>query len=368
MARKYQNFLSGTLSQPLATTETVLQSPGLSALQVVSSPDHMVLVVNPEGDTVYSTGPEIVHVTSHASGQTVGQVLRGQHGTQSRAHAVNTPWVAAIIDDDWLRIDALAAQLGVVVNDGWVTENRIAAGAVARHKIGASAIAANSGVQLVDGQLATTVDGVTLEQSLTGMRVKKVSTPHYEVGSVDTNALQNLAVTNGKVADSTLTGGKLVDGTVTQLKLATLPELRLRRDAFQSVPGQSGPTTLTAISWDTEDADTNGFWSTGEQITIPTGLGGVYSISMWLKNNSGIQGAGVCPVAFLSIPQMRGAQKTDVLVGNPYEPDSAIVLGSHVSWTGRLDAGDVIRGYVRYAVTGGPFNTYGGFEMYRIGR
>lgn len=50
----------------------------------------------------------------------------------------------------------------------------------------------------------------------------------------------------------------------------------LRRAATQSI----GITSDTAISWDTEDTDTDGFITvTSSTITIPSGLDGIYSIS-----------------------------------------------------------------------------------------
>lgn len=51
--------------------------------------------------------------------------------------------------------------------------------------------------------------------------------------------------------------------------------VRLRRAAAQSV----ADATQTDISWDTEDEDTDAFWSSGATVTIPTGLGGIYAIT-----------------------------------------------------------------------------------------
>ena len=53
---------------------------------------------------------------------------------------------------------------------------------------------------------------------------------------------------------------------------------RLRRAANQSFA--SG--TQTALSWDTEDEDTDAFHSTGGTITIPSGLDGIYAIAAYL--------------------------------------------------------------------------------------
>lgn len=50
----------------------------------------------------------------------------------------------------------------------------------------------------------------------------------------------------------------------------------LQRAANQSIPNN----TLTFINWDQEDADTSGFITVpGGTITIPAGLGGIYSIA-----------------------------------------------------------------------------------------
>lgn len=50
------------------------------------------------------------------------------------------------------------------------------------------------------------------------------------------------------------------------------------RVATQSIAG--GATTYTAISWDTELTDTDGFIAvTSDTITIPSGLGGVYALT-----------------------------------------------------------------------------------------
>lgn len=51
---------------------------------------------------------------------------------------------------------------------------------------------------------------------------------------------------------------------------------RWRRAAAQSVA--TGGST-TAITWDTEDEDTDGMWSSGTTITIPSGLGGLWLIT-----------------------------------------------------------------------------------------
>ena len=54
--------------------------------------------------------------------------------------------------------------------------------------------------------------------------------------------------------------------------------VQLARFATQSIP--TGTGTFTAISWDVETTDTDGYiTATSDTITIPTGLGGLYAIS-----------------------------------------------------------------------------------------
>jgi hypothetical protein len=63
-----------------------------------------------------------------------------------------------------------------------------------------------------------------------------------------------------------------------ELWLGTRKGFRLRRVAAQSIPNTG---TATAISWDTEDSDTDAFGSVpGTTYTVPTGLDGVYGVTM----------------------------------------------------------------------------------------
>ena len=62
---------------------------------------------------------------------------------------------------------------------------------------------------------------------------------------------------------------------------------RLRRVANQLINN----ATDTAISWDQEDQDTDGFiTTTSATITIPTGLGGLYAITMYAKSTANLNG------------------------------------------------------------------------------
>lgn len=47
---------------------------------------------------------------------------------------------------------------------------------------------------------------------------------------------------------------------------------------WRRTSGQSIGTAGTVITWDTEDIDTDGFWSSGANIVVPSGLAGLYAI------------------------------------------------------------------------------------------
>lgn len=49
----------------------------------------------------------------------------------------------------------------------------------------------------------------------------------------------------------------------------------LRRVAAQTLPDAA----FTSILWDTEDADTDGLYSSGDTITVPAGGGGLWAVS-----------------------------------------------------------------------------------------
>src|SRR6266540_3251002 len=69
--------------------------------------------------------------------------------------------------------------------------------------------------------------------------------------------------------------------------LNSTPGCRLRRAANQSINN----TTDTAISWDTEDLDTDGFITTpSTTITIPAGLDGRYAITVYAQPATVITG------------------------------------------------------------------------------
>lgn len=93
MARLRYSALSGSLDAAIDSDDTVLSSPGFSAMPAVNSGNYLPIILDP----TQSTGePEIAYVTAHGTGSTSATVLRGQeqaHGAiAGRAHASGTTW------------------------------------------------------------------------------------------------------------------------------------------------------------------------------------------------------------------------------------------------------------------------------------
>jgi hypothetical protein len=83
-----------------------------------------------------------------------------------------------------------------------------------------------------------------------------------------------VAYTAGVLELCTVGGGT---GTWTTIAPASRVGCSLARTTTLSIPSGGSPTDIT---WPTETADTHGFYTpTGSIVTIPAGLGGLYSIS-----------------------------------------------------------------------------------------
>lgn len=145
------------------------------------------------------------------------------------------------------------------IGSGAVTEAKLASGAVTAAKIGTGAVVE---AKIGDGAVTSAKLGTGAVVAGT-IASGAVSSSNIEAGAVDTNAL--------------------ADGSVTVAKLG-LTEVKLRRVANQSIA--NGATT--AISWDTEDADTAGFiTATSDTLTVPSGLTGLYVIGGSMTSSAG---------------------------------------------------------------------------------
>lgn len=85
---------------PLSAGATTYNSADLNDLPVVAG-NHAIVTLDPLrqfGD------PEIVMVTAHTAAATVATIQRGMFGTVARSHPVNTLWVHAATNDDFIRV------------------------------------------------------------------------------------------------------------------------------------------------------------------------------------------------------------------------------------------------------------------------
>jgi hypothetical protein len=81
-----------------------------------------------------------------------------------------------------------------------------------------------------------------------------------------------------------------IDAAVATLQSPVRHGVRLRRS-----PQSIASATVTVIGWNTEDQDTDTYWSSGAAttITIPSGLGGIYAIT-YRVGISSLTTAGRC--------------------------------------------------------------------------
>lgn len=226
MARKYQNFISGTLSAGITSSDTTLSSTGLASMMAIANPDTLTIVLDPLG---VDGAPEIVHVTAHSGGASAATVLRAREGTTARSHNQNTAWVATVTDTDFERLDTIEA-------NGWVTSARIIDGAVVSTKIDANAVTAG---KLASGAVnnpnlfsAGVIDSAALGAG-------SVTSGKLGAGAVTSAALAGGAVTSSALASGAVGTSALVDGAVTQSKLAGSVTLPL-------AAGSVGPTHIAS--------------------------------------------------------------------------------------------------------------------------
>lgn len=105
--RLYENFVGGTLTQNLGPGVTTMQSTALAALPIITSTDHIMLTINPNG--LYGELPEIVKVISHSAFATDAQVVRAQEGTVEGNHLAsnNVTWHMGLVKSDALSFHCL---------------------------------------------------------------------------------------------------------------------------------------------------------------------------------------------------------------------------------------------------------------------
>lgn len=112
MERIRVNFRGGQIADaPLTDVAVDINSSNLSDLPVISSPDILVIVLDPDG---LNGAPEIVWVTNHTSLADFATISRGQEGSAAREHPAGTYWIHAPTVQDFIvedLFDDLATEL-----------------------------------------------------------------------------------------------------------------------------------------------------------------------------------------------------------------------------------------------------------------
>lgn len=144
---------------------------------------------------------------------------------------------------------------------------------------------------------------------------------------------------------------------------------RLRRVATQAI----ADTATTTISWDTEDADSDGYIvahaTTGTTITIPASLGGLHTMHGAVKL-AGTSSVGVSTTSHVTVKVVRGG--VTLYFTGPLSSDSTFNDGSDL-WLKipalpeiDLAAGDTVE-VTLYHNTGSSRNITAWFWLFRTG-
>ncbi len=133
--------------------------------------------------------------------------------------------------------------------------------------------------------------------------------------------------------------------------------VQLRRAANQSIAN----ITLTAISWDTQDEDVGGFWSSGTTVTVPADYDGIYVITFRVVVGTGASARNFAEVNLTSsITGLTGEYR--IPSSTPSGGESRMVA----HYTGPLAAAD---SFVcnAYQTTGGASNATALLTCYKTG-
>lgn len=176
---------------------------------------------------------------------------------------------------------------------------------------------------------------------LTGTPAASPSAPSLtQSSSVWEISLAKVAIANGY---STIAAGDVTDERVLRTVPGTRIGATLRREATQAISG----ATVTAISWDTEDQDTDAF-ATGSTFTVPGGLGGLYmgyGFLQWTALGTDLQEAWWSINDSTNRPS--GTSLAQTAMGGGYALHIVDTFGNDAGctlpFTAALNAGDVVR-------------------------
>ena len=95
------NVFGVTTDNPLSAGAVVFNSLGLQNMPAITGSQHTIVTLDPLRQF---GNPEIVIVTAHTAAATVATITRGAYGTVARSHPVNTVWVCAPLNEDFIPI------------------------------------------------------------------------------------------------------------------------------------------------------------------------------------------------------------------------------------------------------------------------
>ncbi len=240
MATLYRNFLAGTITDnPLSSGATTINSAGFANLPVVTGPDIMWLVLDPDAAT---GAPELVKVTAHTSSATSVTVVRAQQSTSARSCVTGTVW----------RIVATQTDLESFLTA--VPTNHIVQSMMADNSVG-------------------TAELINANVTLAKLASDSVDASKIVDGSVGTNELAAGAVTSAKI------------GAQAVRPAAFSPSVFTRGNGQVVLNGNSDPVTFT-----TEAQDLDG-WGTVSTSTFTCPATGVYIFAtelIWATTPGGL--------------------------------------------------------------------------------
>ena len=251
----YKGALSTAIASTGAITPTVSPTP--------KNQTGYIKVVRTD-DSSYS---EIMKFTANAAGVlTITAANRGLCDTTARNdHSIGLtvimPWTKEAVEEIDTYLESLPTKTWVSANYG--------AGIAGVSSVSSDGGAGQTGaIDFIGGTnitLTDNADGTFDIDASIGVTGYKIDTGILRTGLLDLLAGTNMTLTdngNGTVtvdADTqtpTSTGCKLI-----------------------KLNSQTGITTNEDVTWDSEEYDTDSFWSTGATIRIPAGLGGKYLVS-----------------------------------------------------------------------------------------
>lgn len=115
--------------------------------------------------------------------------------------------------------------------------------------------------------------------------------------------------------------------------------------------------SLTAISWDTESVDSDGFCTpTSSTITIPAGLGGLYAVTARVTRAANNGSNDYLQVVCSTLGTFRSHNLANL----------ANMTGPYVAFVGPLAAAETVV-VSAYQSTGGAVDYTGRIDLYRVG-